>query len=547
MNSSCLYLEIGQNSLEALQGEHRWEAPLERDENGRLTGACRQQVTSGLQGFLRAHGGRPRQRAVCALSARGVSMRRLTVPPASKEERQRLLLLQIESEFPLPPEQLAWGYRAVGVGDLPRNGAPVREDLIVVAVKKEVIEEYSEILSQCGVHGEFTLAALSRGYACQQPPPSYAVLDIGQTNSELISFESGVPTAIRILNWGEASVTKSLEEKVGISAGEAERLKVDLDQGAAAGGESSSKVQLAMATAMDLLAATIKKSWKGQTLYLSGKGAQPKYVASALTERLGGLPCVRLETAPGQSRSTAISGLKAAMDQDLRPPILLLDVKPAKRNGETASKPAPWKWVVVAAILVLGLLLLPLLEAILKKPGLEQRLATLKAARQRLPAIDRELHFLQDLKQNQPPYLDALAVMAMAASPGTSIETISMNRKGDVSWRGKLPNAQQVVDFRSKLVDSGFFSNVTVEEQSPSPDRMIAVRMSARWKPSGERPELSLAALTNNLGKITGNQNPSFPPPGMMGGPPPQMSMPGPPPGMEMPPGMPSPARIRKP
>ena len=53
MNSRCLYLEIGQSSLQVLNGSDGLELRLERLENGRLTGACKERLTLSLQGFLK--------------------------------------------------------------------------------------------------------------------------------------------------------------------------------------------------------------------------------------------------------------------------------------------------------------------------------------------------------------------------------------------------------------------------------------------------------------------------------------------------------------
>ena len=110
MNSTCAYLEIGQSSLKALRGEAGLELPLERLPNGRLSEACQEKLILTLQGFLKQELWQPRLKAWCAVGARGVSLRRLTLPPVTKESLRQLLLLQIESEFPLPPEALAWGY-----------------------------------------------------------------------------------------------------------------------------------------------------------------------------------------------------------------------------------------------------------------------------------------------------------------------------------------------------------------------------------------------------------------------------------------------------
>ena len=166
MNSRCLYLEIGQSSLQVLDGSDGLELRLERLENGRLTGACKERLTLSLQGFLKRKSWHPRLRAFCAIGARGVSLRQLTLPSSTKEELHRLLLLQIEREFPLLPDALAWGYRRLGDPELPRTGAGLKQELLVAAVKREVIEEYAEILNECGVNPLFTLSALARSCCC---------------------------------------------------------------------------------------------------------------------------------------------------------------------------------------------------------------------------------------------------------------------------------------------------------------------------------------------------------------------------------------------
>ena len=100
-----LYVEIGQSSLKVLNGEGGLDFPLDRQENGRLTRLCREQLTRSLHGFLKRKRWQPRMRALCAIGARGVSLRRLTLG------RERLQLVRVE------PDQLT---RAAGVeGDRP--------------------------------------------------------------------------------------------------------------------------------------------------------------------------------------------------------------------------------------------------------------------------------------------------------------------------------------------------------------------------------------------------------------------------------------------
>jgi hypothetical protein len=139
------------------------------------------------------------------------------------------------------------------------------------------------------------------------------------------------------------------------------------------------------------------------------------------------------------------------------------------------------------------------------KPFLERKLAALEADRGRLATIDEELDFLKFLKQNQPPYLDAIYLLAKSAPQGTRLEELSMGRHREMTIRLKMANAQQVTDFRSKLIDSGWFANVMVEEQAPSPDRRYAVRMTAELKPAESRKPLA----AEPPGKKTDRSGPS--------------------------------------
>ncbi|MCX6928281.1 MAG: hypothetical protein NT154_34495 [Verrucomicrobia bacterium] len=526
MNSTHPYLEIGQSSLKALRGEAGLELPLERLPNGRLSEACKEKLTLALRGFLKREFWQPRLKALCAVGARGVSLRRLTLPPTTKESLRQLLLLQIESEFPLPPEALAWGYQ-----QLPNaNGAASagKQDFLVVAVKKEVIEEYGEILSRCGVVPMFTLAGMARRSLRPPSPDTCAVLDIGRHHSELMSFDNGVPTAVRILPWGGESITRAIEQGLGISRDEAEKLKIRWGQASSADG------QAALEGAMDLLAGAINGHWSGLNLYLSGRSAHLRDLPAKLMGRLGaGMRCELLEPPAGEGRSAAILGLKTTVENGRACPPLVIQLTPGNGPARVVRR-APLKWAAVAALLLLATLALPYAEALLLKPRLTKRLSAIQADKARLDMIDRELDFLRYLKQNQPPYLDALYVLAKAAPQGARVDSLSMNRRGELSMRGSMKDSTQVSGFRSKLIDSGFFVNVTVEEQTPSPDRQkVTVRISAQLNSASARAALAIGPTAEEIekAKTRPKDTPGGPFPGMGPGMPGGLSMPaGPPP-----------------
>src|ERR1035437_8363771 len=537
MDTPCVYIEIRQSSLKALRGEKGLELPLERAPSGGLTKVCREKLIISLQRFLKKEVWQPRFRAYCAIGARGVSLRRLTLPATTKENFKRLLALQIESEFPLPPDALAWGYRQIAGADIPAgqasNNSAATQELLVVAVKREVVEEYSEIRSECGVVPVFTVAALARRHVRQHPPQTCALLDVGRNYAELITFESGEPLAIRVLPWGGESMTCEIADKLGISRDEAEKLKTQLAQAPSGGGELGPKIQAAIDAALDSLAGAINGHWTGQKVYLSGRSAQLKDLAPRLAGRLGNrAQCELLDFARGEGRSAAVLGLRSITAPGNGSALVTLQSKPT--NGSAAlARPAPWKWAALSLGLAIFTLALPYVEAPWLKWRLSRRLKAIQADRGRLVTIDRELDFVRHLKQNQPPYLDALFLLAKAAPPGSKLDSLSMNRRGDLALRGSMKDGQQVVGFRSKLIDSGFFASVAVEEQTPTPDRQkVTVRIPPQWKAANDRQSLSIGPTAEEIEKP--KNRPKDAPPGAF----PPMDM-GPPGGMPMMPAMP--------
>lgn len=451
MKLTPVHLEICQTSIKVLKDDAGLELPLERAANGRLTPGCKEKLAAELQRFLDRKPWQPRRTAFCAISANGVSLRRLSLPAAAKDDLPRLLLLQIEGEFPLPPEELAWGWQSLGA-----NGS-AQQEILVAAVRQEVVADYAEALAAGGLKPVFTLAALARTELCAKPLHDCA-LDINGSQAELVTFANAAPAAVRVL---EASTVA----------------------------ESAAKA--------------LGPNGSGRKIFLTGASSE---LASQIAQRLAGATLETLPAESGTGRSAAIRGLKQLTGQNDGSLPLTLQVKTnAPRRALNFAAPDAKRWGLRAAVLLGLLLLLPYAEALLLKPFLARKLAALKADQGRLALIDRELDFLQSLKQNQPPYLDALYLMAKFAPPGSKIESVTMNRRGEVSLRASLRDATQVTDFRTKLIGSGFFASIAVEEQTPTPDRQkLNVRLSAQWKPIEARAGLTNGPTTAEIEKAKG-------------------------------------------
>lgn len=519
-NPPHLFVEITPSHFLALEGKEGLEMRLERLENGRLTPTCREQLIRSLGAFLQRNSWQARPKAFCAVGARGFSLRRLTLPAAAREEFQRLLLLQIEREFPLSPEELAWGWLPLPHDLTPAHCEAASQEILVAAVKKEVMDEYLDLLAGCGLSPIFTLGAWARRAVCPPFSGPYAILDIGSSHSELIAFQNGVPDFIRILPWGDSEFSGWMGSSSGGEAGAEPAYPLDRDASKLV--EGSSQARAPLPPGIDTLSEALLNHPDGKKLFLTGRGVPLQDLAPRLAKDLNhALQCEPVEIQPGPGRSAATLGLRAFLEKNGTLPGLVIQAQKSK-SSERMQRPAPWRWVVLAVGLVLAALAGRYAEAFLLKPGLSKKMAEIKAFRAKLPQIDQELSFLNYIKTNQPPCLDAMAVIASAVPPGARLESLAMSRRGDLSLRITLSPPQQSIEFRSKLMDSGFFSTVVLEEQTPTQDKQkLKVRLSAQWKPFATR-EMRLPPATR---PASGPEGPPNLPPGMPSGMMPGMSV----------------------
>lgn len=485
MKSPPLYFEFRRNTLKAFHENDGAELPLERAPDGRLTTAGRDQLVAALKQLLKAKGWPAHAPALCAIDARGVSLRCLLLPAVAGNGLQQVVRLQIESEFPLSPDELAWGYRLQGPPQRQPDGT-LKQAVLVAAVKKEIVADYSEVLSAVGLTPAFTISALARAALCPFPPAAYAVLELAADQCELAGFEGEAAAFVRIL----PGVNPSDE------------------------------------AALDALARAVRNHGRGRKLYIFGRDEMAAPLARRLADDVA---CEPLTLAPGPGRSPAILGLKKFAEEQGGVP-LNLQLAPVA-GPKQFVQPALMEWGVRTALLLLAVLLFPSLEAMLLTAPLTKKVDAFNAQAGLLETnVDRELNFLQNLKQNQPLYLESFYIISKSAPPGIHLDSITMNRRGEVALRGSMQNGGQVADFRSKLISSGFFASVTVEDQTPTPDHQkVNVRMTAQWQPMTHLQALAIGPTPAELGGDATNAAANGTPPGNGPGPalPPGVKLPG--------------------
>ena len=426
-SNASVIVEFTDSSVHIAHDARSVELPLERDAAGALTPSSIEAVIGALRSFATHPGSR--EQAFCLLPARGVSLRRISVPANSKAEIERLLPLQIDAQFPLSSEELAWGYSRSTA-----SGAQL-QDFIVAAVKKESLQTYRDLLTNAGFEPLFGIAALTRPNLSTHAPTKFGVVEIGQHKSELVTLDERGPATLRVV---------------------------------ALGAESS-------ASAEPLLE-TLRNNGPFQKIYVSVKSA------ALWSQRISpGIPAEMLLVPVGQS--SAIAGLRESLRRGDEP----LLISGQRESIRIQRAPAQWRWL--AAVAVLGLISLGLrfAEPMLRRSHLTRTIDDISAARAKLPKVDHEVAFLQYIKTNQPAYIDIVAAMAGAAQQGTKFEAVTISRHGEVSLRGTAQGAQAAGTLRAKMFESGYFSNVVLDEQTPGQNNQVSFRMTGQLRSEAER------------------------------------------------------------
>lgn len=449
--SSIVDAGLRDGTLTLVAGGLRREIPWPREPLTPPTLESRTALVSALREWVPTSAWRSKPRFRCSLPAQGIVVRTVQVPRAAGPELRRLLRLQVEAAFPMPPSDLAWG--TVDPAGIPPSGPSAAKGPLqsfqVAAVRRSALQAISAAVTEAGWVPEFTLSTVVRDTALLAGFTGCR-FDVGLRGTDVSHWENGRLVRLR-------SSTAGLSERASLAEFLTQAVR-ELPAG--------SRVSVGAALEASALA--------GLTSHLPDPG------------RIELRPAVSAEAdaAPLATLGDAAPLLRLMLDEE--------DATPAsgsRRRIPMAARP----WLARAAALAATLLLLPYVEALIQRPRLQRQLVGLGKDLGRLAEIDRRLEFLQHIADNQPPYFDATYVVANAAPQGTRIDGFTMNRKGEVSLNGFVPQAQQVGEFRGRLLESRFFSAVVVEEQStPQPGGRANFRISAQWKPAAEREALQL-------------------------------------------------------
>lgn len=167
----------------------------------------------GLEDCVRAAVGLlsgPGDHVATGVSGEQLFIRELTLPRAAAKQLTEVVPFEIEALVPVEMDELVYAFRA-----LPHEGAGESLRVVAVAAREQVARSRIEIVvGALGVEpehvgsGPLELANLSRVCPALEAEDCSAIVEIGETTSDLVVLQKGVAVFARTLSAGVESLAK---------------------------------------------------------------------------------------------------------------------------------------------------------------------------------------------------------------------------------------------------------------------------------------------------------------------------------------------------
>jgi type IV pilus assembly protein PilM len=174
-----------------------------------------------------AMGGFKSREVVTSVSGHSVIVKRISLPAQSKEELDESIRWEAEQYIPFDINEVSIDHQI-----LRESGADGQMDVLLVAAKKELIDDYVSVIGESGlllVVMDVDAFAVGNMYQHNYEPSdetTVALLDLGASVINMNVMSGSVPVFTRDITSGGNQHTEQIQKTLGISFEEAERIKV---------------------------------------------------------------------------------------------------------------------------------------------------------------------------------------------------------------------------------------------------------------------------------------------------------------------------------
>lgn len=183
-------------------------------------------LTEAIKELIKKGGIKARQASIGIAGHASVIIRRILVSEMSEEELHESIKFEAEQYVPFDIEDVAIDFQILGPSE-----EPGQMDVMLVAVKRDVINEYTAVVSEAGltpVVVDASAFALSNMYEVNyeiEPGTTVALVNVGASTLNLNILKGGVSVFTRDSAVGSMLHTEALRKEFDLSFEDAERLK----------------------------------------------------------------------------------------------------------------------------------------------------------------------------------------------------------------------------------------------------------------------------------------------------------------------------------
>ena len=289
-------------------------------------------VADTIQGLLRSAGLKDK-RVVVAVGGRDVIVKKIQVDRMKESEAYEVVRWEAQQHVPFDIEGVELDFQI-----LDPDGSDLQMEVLLVAAKRDLVEEKSQLLAQAGLEAsvvDIDAFALHNAFEVNYPDAmrgGVALLNIGHEVTNVNILLHGVPLLTRDLAVGTRKFREDLQRERGMSPDEADallrgyELTPDLEPFLRNRGE---EIAVGLERASAFLQTATGDITGVERVYCSGGGARVPGLIDAMAERLR----MPVQAATALQRLQAKEGVFDTLNADEVGPLLMLATGLALRRA----------------------------------------------------------------------------------------------------------------------------------------------------------------------------------------------------------------------
>lgn len=230
-----------------------------------------------------------------AVSGHPVIIKKINIPAMTEEKLSESIQWEAEQYIPFDLEEVNIDFQILGINE----ANPDQMDVLLVAAKKSLINEYEEVISEAGLEAvivDIDSFALENAYEVNYPDekaPVVALVDMGAGIININVVKEGKSTFSRDVFMGGNKLSEEIQKQLGVSEEEAEMLKmggelehVDYEQLKKITQDVSLALAVEIQRSLDLHAASTTDE-EVKKIYLTGGTSRLPRIKDLIADRVG--------------------------------------------------------------------------------------------------------------------------------------------------------------------------------------------------------------------------------------------------------------------